>query len=127
MHDRVCPPGGCVSRSSRAAGWLSLIVDGMSPQAAAAACRAEPGDRLPAPGGATGRAASSHSGTTPCTPVLSAERLAPDRTEREILAWRGQKLGAGPAGDRHHRRASRLDGREGAAPGGLLAASTSAS
>ena len=73
---------------------VSLIVEGMSPQAAAVACGASraTGYRLWARyrqggwGALVGRSS---------TPIRQPRRLAPE-AEREILAWRAE-LGAGPA------------------------------
>ena len=114
-------PGGCASRLSRAAGSCPLIVAGMSPQAAAAACGASSRDRLSAlaslPGG---RLAGARA--IVLRPRVDSRAGLPPEAEREILRWRGE-LGAGPGGDRRHRRASRLDRPQGAATGGLLAAS----
>jgi transposase InsO family protein len=73
---------------------VSLIVEGMSPQAAAAACGASraTGYRLWRRYREGGFVALRD---RPCTPVCQPRRLAPE-AEREILAWRAE-LGAGPA------------------------------
>jgi hypothetical protein len=96
---------------------VALIVEGMSPPAAAAA------------GGTTGyrlwRRYRSGGWAAlldrPSTPRRQPRRLLRE-AEQEILAWRAE-LKSGPGGHRDHRRAALLHGRQGAPAGGLLAPS----
>src|SRR3982750_3400936 len=94
MHDRVCPPRRRRFSFESRCRLVSLIVGGMSPQAAAAACGASraTGYRLwrrYREGGWAGLA------DRPSTPVRQP-RLRPAKAEREILAYRAE-LKAGPA------------------------------
>lgn len=94
MHDRVCPPRRMRFSYESRCRLVTLIVEGMSPQAAAAACGASR---------ATGyrwwqrfRAGGWHALTDrPCRPRSQPRRLAPE-AEAEILHWRAE-LKAGPA------------------------------
>src|SRR6266540_4327320 len=94
MHDRVCPPRRMRFSFESRCRLVSLIVEGMSPQAAAAACGASraTGYRLWRRFREGGWAALSD---RPCIPVRQPRRL-PAAAEQEILRWRAE-LGAGPA------------------------------
>src|SRR6266540_6457438 len=94
MHDRVCPPRRMRFSFESRCRLVSLIVEGMSPQAAAAACGASraAGYRLWRRFREGGWAALSD---RPCIPVRQPRRL-PAAAEQEILRWRAE-LGAGPA------------------------------
>jgi transposase InsO family protein len=94
MHDRVCPPKRMRFSFESRCRIVSLIVEGMSPQAAAAACGASraTGYRLwrrYCDGGWTALA------DRPSTPRRQPRRLSLE-AEKEILAWRAE-LKAGPA------------------------------
>ena len=94
MHDRVCPPRRMRFSSESRCRLVSLIVEGMSPQAAAAACGASraTGYRLWQRYRLGGWQALADLPSTPCR---QPRRLAPE-AEQEILRWRAE-LGAGPA------------------------------
>ena len=94
MHDRVCPPRRMRFSFESRCRLVSLIVEGMSPQAAAAACGASraTGYRLWRRYRQGGWGALVD---RPSTPKRQPRRLAPE-AEQEILHWRGE-LGAGPA------------------------------
>ena len=94
MHDRVCPPRRMRFSYESRCRLVSLVVEGKSPQAAAAACGASraTGYRLWRRYREGGFAALRD---RPSTPVRQPRRLAVE-AEREILHWR-QELGAGPA------------------------------
>jgi len=94
MRSRVCPPRRMRFSFESRCRLVSLIVGGMSPQAAAAACGASraTGYRLwrrYREGGWAGLA------DRPSTPIRQPRRLPP-MVEQEILRWRAE-LGAGPA------------------------------
>lgn len=94
MRDRVCPPGRMRFSFESRCRFVSLIVGGMSPQAAAAACGASRATgyrwwRRYREGGWV----SLHD--RPSTPIRQPRRLSVE-AEREILAWRAE-LKAGPA------------------------------
>lgn len=94
MHDRVCPPRRMRFSFESRCRIVGLIVEGMSPQAAAAACGASraTGYRLWRRFREGGYAALVD---RPSIPRCQPRRLAP-AAEREILYWR-RELGAGPA------------------------------
>jgi transposase len=94
MHDRVCPPKRMRFSFESRCRLVSLIVEGMSPKAAAAACGASraTGYRLWRRYREGGFAALAD---RPCTPRHQPRRLS-TQAEREILHWRAE-LGAGPA------------------------------
>jgi len=94
MHDRVCPPGRMRFSFESRCRLVSLIVEGMSPQAAAAACGASraTGYRLWQRFRSGGWQAL---GDRPSRPRRQPRRLGPE-AEQEILHWRAE-LGAGPA------------------------------
>ena len=94
MHDRVCPPRRMRFSFESRCRLVSLIVEGMSPQAAAAACGASraTGYRLWQRYLLGGWEALAD---RPSTPRSQPRRLPPE-AEQEILRWRCQ-LGAGPA------------------------------
>jgi len=93
MHDRVCPPRRMRFSFESRCRLVSLILEGMSPQQAAAACGASraTGYRLWTRYCAGGWSALRDG---PCIPHRQPRRLAP-AAEAEILAWR-EKLAAGP-------------------------------
>ena len=94
MHERVCPPQRMRFSFESRCRLVSLIVEGMSPQAAAAACGASraTGYRLWRRFREGSWAALAD---RPSTPRRQPRRLALE-AEREILHWR-HELGAGPA------------------------------
>lgn len=94
MHDRVCPPRRMRFSFESRCRLVSLIVEGMSPQAAARACGASraTGYRLWRRYQSGGWQALADRPSTPCR---QPRRLAP-AAEQEILHWRAG-LGAGPA------------------------------
>ena len=94
MHDRVCPPRRMRFSFESRCRLVSLILEGMSPQAAAAACGASraTGYRLWRRFREGGWVAL---GDRRSTPLRQPRRLAP-AAEQEILRWR-HELGAGPA------------------------------
>jgi transposase InsO family protein len=94
MRDRVCPARRMRFSFESRCRLVSLIVEGMSPQAAAAACGASraTGYRLWRRYRQGGWGALVD---RPSTPIRQPRRLAAE-AEREILAWRAE-LGAGPA------------------------------
>ena len=94
MHDRVCPPRRMRFSYESRCRLVSLIVEGMSPQAAAAACGASraTGYRLWQRYLLGGWEALADRPSTPCR---QPRRLAPE-AEQEILLWRAE-LKAGPA------------------------------
>src|SRR6266542_3048792 len=94
MHDRVCPPRRMRFSFESRCRLVSLIVGGMSPQAAAAACGASraTGYRLWRRYREGGWSALAD---RPSTPLRQPRRLAP-AVEQEILAWRAE-LRCGPA------------------------------
>jgi transposase InsO family protein len=94
MRDRVCPPRRMRFSFESRCRLVSLIVAGMSPQAAAAACGASRATgyrwwRRYREGGWAALA------DRPSTPIRQPRRL-PEAVERGILACRAE-LGAGPA------------------------------
>jgi transposase InsO family protein len=93
MHDRVCPPRRMRFSFESRCRLVVLILEGVSPQQAAAACGASraTGYRLWARYRAGGWGALRD---RPCIPRRQPRRLAPE-AEAEILAWR-EKLAAGP-------------------------------
>jgi len=94
MHDRVWPPRRMRFSFESRCRLVALIVEGMSPQAAAAACGASraTGYRLWRRYREGGWPALAD---RPSTPLRQPRRLAPE-AEQEILHWRTE-LGAGPA------------------------------
>jgi transposase InsO family protein len=94
MHDRVCPPKRMRFSFESRCRIVALINDGISPQAAAAACGASraTGYRLWRRFREGGWAALAD---RPSTPRGQPRRLSVE-AEREILAWR-RELKAGPA------------------------------
>lgn len=93
MREAVCPPRRMRYSLESRARIVSLIVEGMSPQAAAAACGASraTGYRLWARYREGGWGALAD---RPCVPRRQPRRISP-QAEAEILAWR-EKLKAGP-------------------------------
>lgn len=94
MHDRVCPPKRMRFSYESRCRLVALIADGMSPQAAAAACGASRATgyrwwRRFRTGGWQALA------DRPSRPRRQPRRLAPE-AEAEILHWRAE-LRAGPA------------------------------
>lgn len=94
MHDRVCPPRRMRFSFESRCRLVSLIVEGMSPHAAAAACGASraTGYRLWRRYREGGWAALAD---RPSTPRRQPRKLTSE-AEQEILAWRAE-LKAGPA------------------------------
>ena len=94
MHSRVCPPTRMRFSFESRCRLVALIIEGMSPQAAAACCGASraSGYRLWRRYREGGWAALAD---RPSRPLRQPRRL-PAEAEREILAWRAE-LGAGPA------------------------------
>ena len=94
MRDRVCPPRRMRFSFESRCRLVVLIVEGMSPQQAAACCGASraTGYRLWRRYRQGGWAALAD---RPSTPIRQPRRL-PAEAEQEILAWRAE-LGAGPA------------------------------
>jgi transposase InsO family protein len=94
MHDRVCPPKRMRFSFESRCRLVSLIVEGLSPQAAASACGASraTGYRLWRRYREGGWPALAD---RPCTPRHQPRRLSA-QAEREILHWRAE-LAAGPA------------------------------
>ncbi len=94
MHDRVCPPRRMRFSYESRCRLVALIVEGMSPQAAAAACGASraTGYRWWRRFRAGGWQALAD---RPSRPLRQPRRLAPE-AEAEILHWRAE-LKAGPA------------------------------
>ena len=119
MHDRVCPPRRMRFSFESRCRIVSLIVEGVSPQAAAAACGASraTGYRLWRRYREGGWAALADRPSDAQAPAAAAARARPSR--RSSLA---RELRGGPAVIAAGRSASRLDGRQGAAPRRLLAA-----
>jgi transposase InsO family protein len=94
MREGVCPPRRMRFSFESRCRLVSLIVDGMSPQAAAAACGSSraTGYRLWQRYRQGGWSALADRRSTP---IRQPRRLAAE-AEQEILAWRAE-LGAGPA------------------------------
>ena len=94
MRSRVCPPRRMRFSFESRCRLVGLIIEGMSPQAAAAACGASraTGYRLWCRYQQGGWTALSD---RPSRPIRQPRRL-PAEAEQEILEWR-MKLGAGPA------------------------------
>jgi transposase InsO family protein len=94
MHDRVCPARRMRFSFESRCRLVSLIVEGMSPQAAASACGASraTGYRLWQRYRVGGWSALADRSSTPCRQPRRLDAAA----EQEILHWRAE-LGAGPA------------------------------
>ena len=119
MHDRVCPARRMRFSFESRCRLVSLIVEGMSPAAAASRLRCQPRHRLPAlaaiSGGRLERACRSKLDSVPA--AAPARRRGGGRRSSH---WRAEARRR-PGSDRNDRRAARLDRGQGAATSRLLA------
>ena len=88
MHDRVCPPGRMRFSFESRCRLVGLIIEGMSPQAAAAACGASraTGYRLWRRYSEGGWSALVDRSSRP----IRQPRRLPSEVEQEILGWRAE-------------------------------------